>query len=198
MLSFLGAVIGVSITAFFTSRNNNKNILVGTVTTERAKWRDELRNHTAEFCKLAFGQLRNEDASSRTRLEELRVLIRLRLNPNPEHTLDKTILDAIEKATKGMDRSGGIDVPEQIETIERNVQALLERGMGEGKRGSGATRGPYADISGGHYEGRTDCRKPASFAVALYCGIGSSSLNALVKAFERLHMVRGWNSSCTG
>ena len=59
-------------------------------------------------------------------------------------------------------------------------------------------RGTYADISGGDYEGRTACRNPASFAVALYCGIGSSSLNALVKALDRLHMVRGWNSSCTG
>ena len=48
------------------------------------------------------------------------------------------------------------------------------------------------------YEGWTDCRNPASFAVALYCGIGSNSLNALVKAFDRLHIVLGWNSSCTG
>src|SRR5208337_4106662 len=57
---------------------------------------------------------------------------------------------------------------------------------------------PHIDVSVGDYEGRTDCRKPANFAVALYCGIGSSSLKALVKAFERLHMVRAWNSSCTG
>ena len=56
----------------------------------------------------------------------------------------------------------------------------------------------YADVLLENYEGRTDCRNPASLAVALYCGMGSSSLNALVKAFERLHMVRGWNSSCTG
>lgn len=45
------------------------------------------------------------------------------------------------------------------------------------------------------YAGRTEFRNPASLAVALYCGIGSSSLNALVNAFERLHIVRGWNSS---
>src|SRR5271166_345965 len=51
---------------------------------------------------------------------------------------------------------------------------------------------------GGHYCGRTDCRNTSSFAVALYCAIGFSSLNALVNAFERLHMVRAWNSSCTG
>jgi len=58
--------------------------------------------------------------------------------------------------------------------------------------------GPYSDYVVEIYEGRTDCRNPASFAVALYCGIGSSSLNALVNAFDRLHIVRAWNSSCTG
>ena len=40
----------------------------------------------------------------------------------------------------------------------------------------------------------TDSRKPASFAVALNWGIGSSSLNAEVKAFVRLHNVRGSKS----
>jgi hypothetical protein len=34
-----------------------------------------------------------------------------------------------------------------------------------------------------------------SFAVARNCGIGSSSLNADVNAFDRLHIVRCWNSS---
>jgi hypothetical protein len=33
-------------------------------------------------------------------------------------------------------------------------------------------------------------RKPASLAVARNCGMGSSSLNAEVKALERLHTVR--------
>ena len=41
-------------------------------------------------------------------------------------------------------------------------------------------------------------RKPASLAVARNCGIGSSCLNADVKAFDKLHNVRGWNSSCCG
>ena len=34
--------------------------------------------------------------------------------------------------------------------------------------------------------------------VQAFLQFGSNSLNALVNAFERLHMVRGWNSSCTG
>lgn len=57
LLSFLGAVVGVAITVFYASKNNNKNIFINTVTTERAKWRDELRKDTAEFCKLVYGEL---------------------------------------------------------------------------------------------------------------------------------------------
>src|SRR5580658_4556950 len=37
-------------------------------------------------------------------------------------------------------------------------------------------------------------RNGPSFAVARNCGIGSSSFNADVNAFERLHIVRGENS----
>lgn len=52
-------------------------------------------------------------------------------------------------------------------------------------------------------EGQNDSENFASrnspnFAVALNCGIGSSSLNAEVNAFDRLHIVRGANSSCCG
>ena len=41
-------------------------------------------------------------------------------------------------------------------------------------------------------------RNSPSFAVALNWGIGSSSLNAEVKAFERLQIVRDRNSSYCG
>jgi hypothetical protein len=51
--------------------------------------------------------------------------------------------------------------------------------------------------------GQNDCEKRASrnspsLAVALNCGMGSSSLRAEVKALERLQIVRGWNSSYLG
>jgi hypothetical protein len=50
----------------------------------------------------------------------------------------------------------------------------------------------------GDHAGVVASRKLPSFAVARNCGIGSSCLNADVNAFDRLHMVRGWNSSCCG
>jgi hypothetical protein len=51
--------------------------------------------------------------------------------------------------------------------------------------------------------GQNDCenlvsKNSPSLAVALNCGIGSSSLNADVKAFERLQIVRAQNSSYFG
>src|SRR6202008_3416839 len=51
--------------------------------------------------------------------------------------------------------------------------------------------------------GQNDCenrvsRNSPSFAVALNCGMGSSSLNAEVNAFDRLQIVRGRNSSYLG
>src|SRR6185437_5297018 len=41
-------------------------------------------------------------------------------------------------------------------------------------------------------------RNSPSLAVALNCGTGSSFLKALVKAFERLHIVRAENSGYSG
>lgn len=52
--------------------------------------------------------------------------------------------------------------------------------------------GPNLDYAGSW------ARKPPNFAVALNCGIGSSFLNALAKALERLHMVRAENSEYSG
>ena len=51
--------------------------------------------------------------------------------------------------------------------------------------------------------GQKDCEKRASrnspsFAVAVNCGMGSSSLNADMKAFDRLRIVLDWNSSYIG
>lgn len=127
LVGFLGALVGVGVTAFYTSRNNNKNIFINTVTTERAKWRDELRKDTAEFCKLVYSELHKKNVADRPRLEELRVLIRLRLNPNPSHVLDKRILDAIVKVTTAFNACGGTDVTQHLEAIESNVQALLKQ-----------------------------------------------------------------------
>ena len=134
LVGFVGAVfgaifsfVGVAITAFFTSRNNNKNIFINTVTNERAKWRDELRRDTAEFCRLVYGELQGKTGTDPLKREELRVAIRLRLNPNPEHRLDKAILDSMSRLAKSPSADANVDVRGELEVIESNVQALLKQ-----------------------------------------------------------------------
>jgi hypothetical protein len=73
------------------------------------------------------------------------------------------------------------------------TQTLLRTGTSWTRFRMMATlNGPNLDYAG-------NCaRKPPSLAVALNCGTGSSFLKALVKALDRLHMVRAENSGYCG
>lgn len=125
----VGAVLGltgVAVTAFFAFRNNGKNIFINTVTSERAKWRDDLRKNTAEFCKQVCKYLHKEETFDRSRLDELRVLIKLSLNPKSDQLLDKGILDAMPLLTDALDRKDNVCVSEQLNIIELSVQKLLK------------------------------------------------------------------------
>ena len=52
ILSFFGtAAVGASITAFFTFRNNERNIKTKNITEERAKWREKIRELNTEASK---------------------------------------------------------------------------------------------------------------------------------------------------
>jgi hypothetical protein len=111
---------------------------------------------------------------------------------------------ATESLNPDKPRSWSLSTDEENGMIHASLRAFLHRSTAPPSRHPisrgrlHSIGGPYCGILAAAYEGRTDCRNPASFAVALYWGIGSSSLNALVKALDRLHMVRGWNSSWTG
>jgi len=76
--------------------------------------------------------------------EELRVAIRLRLNPNPEHRLDKAILNSISRLAKLPSADAKIDVRGELEVIESNVQALLkqewEKSKEEARKGKLVTK----------------------------------------------------------
>ena len=63
----------------------------------------------------------------------------------------------------------------------------IQKGSPASQRGLSNTESMHAPL---YAAAVADCRNPASFPVALNCGIGSSSLNELGNAFHRLHMVR--------
>ena len=74
-LSFFGtAAFGACITAFFTLRNNERNIRTKNITEERAKWREKIRELNTEASKAG-----NERDFKRFQHE-----FRVRLNPRDQ------------------------------------------------------------------------------------------------------------------
>lgn len=130
LLAAFVALFGVSLTAFLTSQNNNKNIFINVVTRERAKWREELRRDVSEFYSLAYAYSESGEIENTIKLQELKVLIKLRLNPDSTHKLDKYIMyavDSIAECITSEKKDKDISISEQLFILESNVQKLLKQ-----------------------------------------------------------------------
>jgi hypothetical protein len=113
---------------------NAKTVLVETVTTERAKWRSELREVLTELTALLRASARNENVEWQ-KVDRLRSGVRLRLNPAgrgpapvgvDKHPKDRQIhgdLDALDHAgPTGNPQHAGI-----AEQLERHMADLLKQ-----------------------------------------------------------------------
>jgi hypothetical protein len=125
-------VIGVVFTAYIALRNNNKNILIKTVTDERAQWRKDLRNSCAEFSKLVYEQATDKSKTNKARIVELKAHIKLRTNPSEgeKHKLDKDILKESQEIVALLDEDPAADkdlIIEKVISLESNVQKLLKQ-----------------------------------------------------------------------
>jgi hypothetical protein len=105
--------------------------------------------------------------------------------------LQQMVRDTVEAVVWPMSAAEALPLDRSLRWSEH------ESALEQGQLGGAVVLGDADDRRGvnllrpqaGHLSGL--CKKPASLAVALKCGIGSSSLNAEVKAFDRLHIVRG-------
>ena len=124
------AVAGVFFTALIALRNNNKNLLIKTVTDERAQWRKDLRNTCAKFSKLVYEQVNNTSSTNMPRIVELKTHIKLRANPSEDikHKLDKNILKESQEIVNLLDTDTDKDlVIKKLISLESNVQKLLKQ-----------------------------------------------------------------------
>jgi len=131
------AFIGVFITAFFAFRTNNKNLLIKTVTEERAKWRRELREVCGEFVKLIYEQVSIADKSNAPRINELKVQMKLRVNPSQKdkHILDQNIIKVSQEVVNLIERNFDKDeVIKKLIELEGYVQALLKQEWDKSKK----------------------------------------------------------------
>ena len=142
IIAALIAFAGVLWTANVALRNNNRNILIKTVTEERAKWRNELRLVCAEFSKLVYEQISDSSLNHRPRINELKTHIKLRVNPSQKskHLLDQNIIGLSQSIVDELDKKVNTDrVKRELLSLEAEIQQLLknewDKSKGEAVKG---------------------------------------------------------------
>lgn len=141
IFGFMGALIGAGLgfigsllSTFGKSKDASKDVLTRTVTNERAQWRKELREVAADFVENALRVASNDPGGSIYTLEKQRVLIRVRLNPKPEHALDAHILRSIMNVVQHARALDLKKLTESLEAFELNVQSLLKQEWDKSKQ----------------------------------------------------------------
>lgn len=129
-LGFLGAIFST----VGRSKDTSKDVLTRTVTNERTQWRGALREVASDFVENALRIVDKDPGGSIYTLEKQRVLIRVRLNPDPEHVLDASILRQISEIVKQAKAFDSISLVSSLESFESNVQSLLKQEWDKSKR----------------------------------------------------------------
>ena len=130
MGALLGAVlgfIGSVLSTFGKSKDTQLDILTKIITSERAQWRQDMRILTSDLVGHIHRAIaKKEDDDILIELNKTRVLIKLRLNPNEDHKLDKDLLCGLDNILTHLDD----DKDQLLATLlifEDNMQKLIKR-----------------------------------------------------------------------
>ena len=116
-------------------KTNKKTAFINTVTSERVKWLDKLRHNISSFCGLTYTWTRSlheeqgEKAKLLEKIDKLRFLIRLQLNPKVEDgqpNTDKKIEDLIAKIPELTDISYREELDIAMNDLIVESQTLLK------------------------------------------------------------------------
>lgn len=134
IFGFIGALIG-AILGFIgsilstvgKSKDVQLDVRTKVVTNERAQWRKDMRELSAAYIALSNRVAIAPQDNDEYELERTRVLIRLRLNANPEHTLDAKLLQVLQVIAKNANSKNVSELKLKQEEFEADMQALLKR-----------------------------------------------------------------------
>ncbi|MDP1656686.1 MAG: hypothetical protein Q8K91_01225 [Hylemonella sp.] len=116
--------------ALINHRINKRTTFVNTVTSQRIKWIEQLRQDIGAYCGLAYHWSHSEmsgkpgEAELLKELDRLRHVIRLRLNPLGEH--DRKIETLIEEIPHYTDPRLQKELVDALDRMTRTTQALLK------------------------------------------------------------------------
>lgn len=128
-LTLLGAIVTAGLLYRSTMIIARRNLLVETVTKERATWRSELRAAVLELSDATHSAINSFDANSIARVHRWRLAISLRLNPSraDKHQLDRRISDALHALELALERQRHVEARTQLLQVEVNVRKLLKQ-----------------------------------------------------------------------
>lgn len=123
---------------------NSKNKFIDTVTVERIKWLEKLRTDISKFSGLTSfwsKSLRGTDSQEShevlKEIDTLKVMIKLRLNPNGKY--DKQIIELLDKIPSLTDKTNLLELDKELNQLTIISQKLLkeewDRVKKESKRG---------------------------------------------------------------
>lgn len=166
VLSGVMAFVGTWLSSRLTFRAHRRTLFVSTVTTERAQWRAELRQASADFVALVY----KSASGARVDVGDLhrrRLDIRLRLNPNGgrENHLDEKILQGLEDIGDVLRRPGTFglaEVQRPLEAVEDGIQRLLKQEWDKSKdeAASGQLKRPSVALRWALLTSRSSGREP--------------------------------------
>ncbi|MEW6616414.1 MAG: hypothetical protein AB1401_13245 [Thermodesulfobacteriota bacterium] len=126
-------------------RQNRRTAFINTVTSERVKWIQTLRQNISAFCGLTYNWCysnlpdKPEEVEVLKEIDKLRYLIRLQLNPDPESKSERKIEDLIKTIPELTDVSRRAELEDSLNELIKTTQLLLkeewEKVKTESKRG---------------------------------------------------------------
>jgi len=145
-------VIGIILTfiigvwnIFINYRQSRRTGFINTVTSERVKWMEKLRQNISTFCGLTYNwcysalEGKPEGTEVLKEIDKLRHLIRLQLNPDPNSKLERKIEELIDKIPDLTHISRRDDLNSSLDELIMTSQSLLkeewEKVKEESKRG---------------------------------------------------------------
>jgi hypothetical protein len=131
-------LLGVAVTLIlgvgnliFSLVNNRRTTFINSVTAERVRWINTLRENLSRFAGLVFNYAtvaHTDDAESRTifrKTDRLRLLIKLQLNPNEPFDQEiEALLDQIYLQNKGIGTEGTLKL---LDDLIKAGQRLLKQ-----------------------------------------------------------------------
>lgn len=141
IFGFLGALLGAVLgfvgsllSTFGKSKDVELDVRTKVVTNERAQWRKDMRELSATLVAISNRVASSPAPTDAYDLERTRVLIRLRLNPDPEHLLDASLLKLLPEIRAYAYGKNESELKAKLEGFEANMQALLKREWDKSKR----------------------------------------------------------------